>query len=63
MEKKKSKYNVVFSNGKRFENMTKAEFYMFFHSYSGLDYTVYDMAGNVVGPFDSKNNFIGEKTK
>ena len=53
------KYNIVFSSGRKMDNMTPAEFYTFFHSYNGLDYTIYDQKGNIIGPFDSKGKFIG----
>lgn len=54
------KYDVVFTSGRRFDNMTPAEFYTFFHNYHGLDYTVYDNHGVIVGPFDSSGKFIGQ---
>lgn len=54
------KYNVVFASGRRFDNMTPAEFYVFFHGYHGLDYTVYNKQGVIVGPFDPSGKFIGQ---
>jgi hypothetical protein len=54
------KYDVAFSNGRVFKNMSEAEFYMFFHTYHGLDYAVYDNNKVLQGPFDSNNNFVGE---
>lgn len=53
------KYNIVFASGRKMDNMTPAEFYTFFHSYHGLDYTVYNQKGTIVGPFDSKGQFVG----
>lgn len=53
------KYNIVFASGRKIDNMTPAEFYTFFHSYHGLDYTVYNQKGAIVGPFDSKGQFVG----
>jgi hypothetical protein len=54
------KYDVIFEDGHTLKDMSDAEFYMFFHSYHGLDYAVYDKHGVLQGPFDPKNNFIGK---
>lgn len=54
------KYNIVFANGKQFNNMTSEEFYVFFHGYSGLDYAAYDGQGKLVGPYNAKGEFIGK---
>lgn len=54
------KYNVVFTSGKRLDNMTPAEFYVFFHGYHALDYTVYDGKGTIIGPFSPSGKFIGQ---
>lgn len=55
------RYNIVFSNGNRFDNMTESEFYVWLHGHSGNDYAVYNNKGELVGPFDAKGNFVGEK--
>ena len=54
------KYNVVFASGRRLDNMTPAEFYVFLHGYHALDYTVYDKQGAVVGPFSPSGKFVGQ---
>lgn len=54
------KYNVVFASGRRLDNMTPAEFYVFFHDYNALDYTVYDNHGTIVGPFKPSGEFVGQ---
>lgn len=54
------KYDVVFASGRRLDNMTPAEFYVFLHDYHGTDYTVYNKQGAIIGPYAPSGKFVGQ---